>query len=161
MKIKLVGADDASGLNEWPNYFILTKFTALASGIMTEFRVKSAVSGYVKCALYADNAGEPGALITAMNTGQAVTGSGWEALSFTPTPITQGTVYWLAINISTNGVVQYIGVGTGIVRYKSATYTTFTFPDPAGSGFSSGTYCELVAGWGEEEAGQGVFGVIV
>jgi hypothetical protein len=160
MKIKLVGADDASGPNEWANYFILTKFTAVASGDMTEFRVKSAVSGYVKCALYADNSGEPGALITAMNTGQAVSGGGWEALSFTSTPITQGTVYWLAINISINGAVQYVGSG-GVTRYKAATYSTFTFPDPAGSGFSSNAAVELIAGWGEGEAAPGVFGVIV
>jgi len=148
MTIKLVGADDASGGNEWKDYFLLTKFTAVASGNMAEFRVKSAVSGYVKCALYADDSGEPGALITAMNTGQAVTGGGWETLSFTSTPITQGTVYWLAINISINGAVQYIGAA-GVGRYKAATYGTFTFPDPAGSGFSSNAAVELIAGWGE------------
>jgi len=149
MTIKLVGADDAAGSATTANYFVLTKFTAVASGDMTEFRVKSAVSGYVKCALYADNSGEPGALITAMNTGQAVSGGGWETLSFTSTPIVSGTVYWLAINISVDGAVQYFN-GSGITRYKAATYSTFTFPNPAGSGFIPLTAYLIEAGWGSE-----------
>jgi hypothetical protein len=153
MTIKLLGANDASGSAEGKDFFILAKFTAVASGNMTEFRVKSGVSGYVKCALYADNAGEPGALITAMNTGQAVTGSGWETLSFTSTPIVNGTVYWLAI--------QCVATG-GTIRYKSATYSSFTFPDPAGSGFSSEVEYILIAGWGTITAAAGrSFGFII
>jgi len=160
MAIKLVGADNAVGLTESHDYFILTKFTAVASGNMTEFRVKSAVSGNVKCALYADNAGEPGALITAMNTGQAVTGGGWETLSFTSTPIVNGTVYWLAINIDTDGAVQRIA-GSGIIRYKSAAYAGFTFPDPAGTGLTPSAQYDLVAGWGEVVAVGRSFGYIM
>jgi hypothetical protein len=152
MTVKLVGADDITATgNEYYNNFILCKFTAVASGNMTEFRVKSAVAGNVKCALYADNAGAPGALITAMNTGHAVAGSGWETLDFTSTPIVLGTVYWLAIDFDTIGAVTYKSSG-GVLRYKTATYSTFSFPDPAGTGFSSLTYYDLIAGWGT--AGQ-------
>jgi hypothetical protein len=161
MATKLIGADDASGGNEGANYFLLTRFQAVASGPMSEFRVKSNANGNVKCALYQDNAGEPGALITAMNTGQAVTAGGWNTLNFTSTSITSGTYYWLAICFDTGGAVQYISGGTW--RGKSATYSTFTFPDPAGSGFSSGAYTDLEAGWGEtgvaktsSDAGAGV-----
>jgi hypothetical protein len=112
---------------------------------MNEFRVKCGVSGNVKCAIYADSAGEPGALITAMNTGQAVTAGGWRTLNFTPTSITSGTYYWLALNFDVTGAAQYISSGDG--RWKIATYSSFTFPNPAGSGFSSGAYSELEAGW--------------
>jgi hypothetical protein len=147
MTIKLIGADDISGSNEYASTFCLNKFTAAASGNMTEFRVKAAVSGYVKCALYADSSGAPGALITAMNTGQAVA-AGWNTLSFTSTAITLGTVYWLAIVISVAGAAIYHS-GGGTQKYKSSTYSTFTFPDPAGSGFSSATDYDLEAGWGE------------
>jgi hypothetical protein len=112
---------------------------------MSEFRLKSGVSGNVKCAIYADNAGAPGALITAMNTGQAVTAGGWNTLNFTPTAIVNGTYYWLAICFDTSGAAQAVDGGT--MWWKSATYSTFTFPNPAGTGFSSGAYSELEAGW--------------
>jgi hypothetical protein len=147
MATKLVGADDITATgNEGKNYFFLNKFTAVASGTMTEFRVKSAVAGNVKCALYADSGGEPGALIIAMNTGQAVTGSGWQTLSFTPTSITNGVAYWLAICIDTAGAVTY-KAGGGTYRYKVATYSTFTFPNPAGSGFTNYDGYDIEAGW--------------
>ncbi len=150
MATKLVGADDVAQTgNEGANYFLLCKFTAVASGTMTEFRVKSAVAGNVKCAIYADNAGEPGALITSMNTGQAVTGSGWETLTFTPTSITNGVAYWLAVCFDTAGAVTYKNSGGGTpYRTKTATYSSFTFPDPAGSGFTSyNNFYDIEAGW--------------
>jgi len=149
MSVKLVGQDDATAAGgEGAGYFILEKYTAVASGNMTEYRVKSSVAGNVKCAIYADSAGEPGALITAMNTGQAVAAGQWNTLTFTSTPITSGTVYWLAFNIDTNGAIDYLASGAGIERYKAASYPTFAFPDPAGSGFVSATFGELIAGWG-------------
>jgi hypothetical protein len=150
MTIKLVGADDATGSQQSVGYFTLCKFTAEATGYMTQFRVKSSVAGNVKVALYADNGGEPGALITAMNTGQAVDGLGWNTLSFTSTLITIGTVYWLAFIFDIQGAVDYRTLAGATRRYKAGTYAGWTFPDPAGSGFSSTTgYADLEAGWGE------------
>ena len=148
MTTKLLGADDATGLDEVVGYFRLTRWQAVASGYITEFRVKAGASGYVKCALYQDNSGQPGALITAMNTGQAVV-AGWNTLSFTSTWVSSGVPYWLAICFDVQGAVRYINGGT--YRYKAATYSTFTFPDPAGSGFTSGPYSDLTAGWGTGE----------
>jgi len=117
---------------------------------MTEFKVKAGASGYVKCALYEDDSGEPGDLITAMNTGQAVA-SGWNTLSFTSTPVTSGTYYWLAIIIDTAGAALYVN-SSGTMRYKAFTYSGFTFPDPAGSGFSSLGFYSVEAGWGDTES---------
>lgn len=145
MATKLIGADDATGSNGTPHYFVLCRFQAVASGTMNEFRLKSGVSGNVKCAIYADSAGEPGALITAMNTGQAVTGGQWNTLTFTSTSITSGTYYWLAVCVDTVGAIQQIAGGT--MRYKVGAYSTFTFPDPAGTGFTSAAYTYLEAGW--------------
>jgi hypothetical protein len=151
MAIKLVGADDAAGSQQSVGYFTLCRFTAEATGNMVQFRVKSSAAGNVKCAIYADSAGEPGALITAMNTGQAVNGLGWNTLNFTSTPITLGTVYWLAFMFDTQGAVDYRTLAGTARRYKAATYSTFTFPDPAGSGFSSTTgYADLEDGWAAE-----------
>jgi hypothetical protein len=147
MTVKLVGADDAVGADPAANYFYLTKFTAIATGNMTEFRVKSKQGGYAKVALYADSGGEPAGLITAMGE-QLVPDAGWQTLSFTSTPIISGTTYWLADCLMYAGIIQSTNA-TGVRRYKAATYSTFTFPNPAGSGFDSmTTYYDLVAGWG-------------
>jgi hypothetical protein len=144
MSVKLIGKDDATGSSETKDYLILTKFTASASGKMTEFRVKAGGSGNIKVALYADNSGNPGTLITAMNTGQAVT-AGWNTLNFTQTQINNGTVYWLAIIIDTNNACQYVSGGN--YQYKVQAYTDFTYPSTI-SGLESGGSSELVAGWG-------------
>jgi len=150
MATKLIGADDATGSNAGGEVFMLNKFTAIATGYMTEFRIKSGIPGEVKVALYADSGGNPGALITAMNTGQAVV-AGWNTLNFTSTPVTSGTDYWLAVAWQPN-TCQYISGGTR--RYKTITYSTFTFPDPAGSGFNSDSYTHLIAGWGVTEVAK-------
>jgi hypothetical protein len=145
--VKLIGHDDATGANEGANWFELVRFQAINTGSVTEFKVKSEGSYNVKVALYADRAGEPGALITAMNTGQAVA-SDWNILSFTTTNITSGTYYWLAIIGDASGAFQSTFSGDGTRRYKAGTYSIFSFPDPAGSGFYSDTYGLLLAGWG-------------
>ena len=149
MAIKLVGADDIAGTSLGTGYFSLSNFTAVATGNMTQFRVKSLAAGNVKCAIYADSAGEPGALITAMNTGQAVV-IGWNTLDFTSTPITSGTVYWLAFIFDTAGAGTYASYAGVSLKYRAGTYAGWTFPDPAGTGFSSASDYEYVlAGWGE------------
>ncbi len=147
---QLVGTvSTVAGSNEGAGYFCLTKFTATQTGTMARFRVKSAVAGNIKCALYTDSAGSPDALITAMDTGQAVTGSGWEMIKFTPTLITSGTVYWLAFNIGTNGAIKYNNTAGKTTWYKAVAYAGFTFPNPVGAGFTvDNNYEELIAGWG-------------
>ena len=72
--------------------------------------------------------------------------AGWNQISITSTPVTAGTAYWLAF-ISDSRCVGYIVPG-GIGRYRSASYSGFTFPSSAGSGFSSWDGYHLIAGWG-------------
>jgi hypothetical protein len=143
----LLGSESDGTTNDGAGYFTLAKFTALLTGTMTEIHVYSKASGHVKVAIYADNGGEPGSRITANNSGQAVTLNQWNTLSINATPIVKDTVYWLAFNIDTAGAVSAI-TSDGIKRYKAATYSTFTFPDPAGTGFSNDTYKDSIAGWG-------------
>ena len=140
---KLIGANDASAHDEGGPYFLLTRFQAVATGTVTQFKVKAGASSQVKVAIYADS-GEPGALIVANNTAQDVA-SGWNTLSITSTSVTSGTYYWLAVCTKSWGAAQWITPGT--MRWKSTTFSTFTFPDPAGSGFTRGSYTDLIAGW--------------
>jgi hypothetical protein len=147
---KLIGADDATGSNETLNYIFLTKFQAVATGQITEFREKSGIAGQVKVAIYADSGGEPGARLSYNNTAQNVV-VGWNTLSIPALDVITGTYYWLGIIIDTSGAVLY-RTSAVFFRYKAATFSTFTWPDPAGSSYYSAGGCELVAGWGSTVA---------
>jgi len=55
--------------------------------------------------------------------------------------LTNGIDYWIGICVDTVGATQKTSsTGEGTRRYKPATYSSFTFPDPTGSEFSSDTY---------------------
>ena len=98
----------------------------------------------MKVAIYADSSGQPGDLRNAGSASTPVV-AGWKEISITSTPVTAGTAYWLAC-ISDSRCMCYIASG-GTGRYKSASYSGFTFPGSAGSGFSSWTGYHLTAGW--------------
>ncbi len=145
---KLIGVDDlpinAGSVKN--NKFLLAKFTAEKSGAVTSFRINSSGSGSIKIAIYADNGGEPGALLNAVNTPQPVV-AGWNSISLPSTEVVAGTDYWLAANSN----AQIIGKhsGAAVKRTKAASFSTFTFPNPAGSEFNSRTINPfLFAGWG-------------
>jgi hypothetical protein len=143
---KLVGHDDGTpdGLTNGSNYIVTSKFTAVSTGTMTEFRVKCLSAGNVKCALYADSGGEPGALLGESSSTPVV--AGWNTIAFPETLIVSGTAYWPA----TNSDAQVVGreAETSVRRYKAWTYAD-AFPNPAGSGYSSDTgRLDFYAGWG-------------
>jgi hypothetical protein len=144
---RLIGSVTDGTNSTAASYFTLAKFTAVATGIVSEIHIYSLASGNVKLAIYEDVSGEPSTLITASNTGQAVIANQWNTLDIGNTNIIKDNVYWIACNSDTTGATcRSTGIGTQ--RYRSATYATFTFPDPAGSGFSSASYEYCRAGWG-------------
>ena len=144
---KLIGADDATGTPDGADYILLTKFQAVATGQVTEFREKAGVAGQAKVAIYADNAGEPGARLSYNNTAQNV-GAGWNTLSIPALDVISGTYYWLGINVSVYNAIRFISGASANFRYKAGTFAGFTWPDPAGTGYASAAEIELVAGWG-------------
>jgi hypothetical protein len=79
------------------DYFYLSKFTAEKSGDITRIKVYCQGSLNIKVAMYEDNAGEPGDLMTAVDTSIAIS-DGWNEIVFPATAIVQGTAYWLAFN---------------------------------------------------------------
>lgn len=146
---KLVGANDWTiDAYHAANFFMLSKYQAVGTGKVTELRIKAGASGNVKVAIYADDAGAPGALLNAVDTSTAVS-SGWNTITFPDTEVTKDTWYWVAFNTNTaNCIGSSNSQGPLILRYKSATYAGFTFPDPAGTSFSGGAYSIVEAGWG-------------
>jgi len=129
--------------------FYLFRYQATKTAIVHSLRVCRSIThtGTAKIAIYADNAGEPGARLDAVDTATTLD-AGWNTIPISDVSITSGTYYWIGINTSDIGLV--VGAsGTCTRRYKIATYSTFSFPNPAGSGFSSATDNLLgLAGWG-------------
>jgi len=143
---KLIGADSGdSGSNiHAANYIIFTRFQAEATGTVSEIKVKAQDPGNVKVAIYADSSGEPGSLLN--STGSAAVVAGWNTFALTPTSVTSGTYYWLAVMLDTTGAAMYNNT-SGVMRYKSLAFAS-AWPNPAGSGYSSGSFHGLLAGWG-------------
>lgn len=148
MTVRLIGTTTEATNGLGSGYLIPCKFTALLTGIVKEIRMYSLANGNTKVAIYADSAGEPGALITANNTGQAVLANQWNVLTISPTPITKDTPYWLTAIADTTGSIARNN-DPGVARYRSETYAGFTFPDPAGTGFGTDTKERCFAGWGD------------
>jgi hypothetical protein len=148
---RLIGTDTIGTANDAPNYFFLTKWVALDTGTVSEIKLYSLVAGNAKIAIYADNDGKPDALLGYNNAGQACS-VGWNTLTISLTSVTKDASYWLANNVDTGGVVSYYSA-TRAYHYKVATYSGFTFPNPAGSGFGKTTiYAHAIAGWGSTVA---------
>jgi len=141
---KLVGHDDATGASSASGYFRWGKFTAIATGSMTEFRLKAGVNANVRVALYSDNAGQPGTLLNSVaSTGVVI---GWNTITFPSTDIVSGTTYWLAHITETTGGVQYVTeTGTGNSAYKVG---TFYDAWPTSGWIVADNFSHLVAGWG-------------
>jgi len=146
---KLVGVNEntASLGNEDPNLVLFDKFTAEASGTLSQIRIKCGAYGNVKVAVYADSGGSPGNLLAAVNGDTAVIFMGWNQIPISPIQVTAGTSYWLAM-ISDQKCINYLNSG-GPDMYRAATYNGFTFPNPAGGGLTTwATGGHLIAGWG-------------
>lgn len=156
--VKLLGNGDLSW-NQYqsPSYFQLDKFQAVKSGTLKSIRVYlDGGSAGVKVALYSDNAGSPNALLVSAT---AACVNGWNTISVSDVSIVSGTNYWIGHNTD-NYWVRAIGSG-GTAMYKSASYSAFTFPNPAGSGFTGDTWSYALAGWGAESAGGAVVPVML
>jgi hypothetical protein len=129
---------------------MVDKWTALATYTVNKLRIKVSTDGNIKVAIYADNAGEPGALLSALNTDQAVV-AGWNDVTLsTPVNVTNGTVYWIGfLGSVTAGMFYYKALAGRTNRFKAATYSSWSWPDPAGSGYSTqDDYDYSDRGWG-------------
>jgi hypothetical protein len=140
----LLGTND--GAQTWSItglYLVGTKFTAVASGNMTVFKIVGSASGNVKVGLYTDNAGSPNVLLN--STGSAAIVSGVNSIDFPSTAIVSGTVYWLVANSDTNNIIGATnGVGTGF--YMSLAWAS-AFPNPL-TGTTPYSATVLLAGYG-------------
>lgn len=146
---RLVGATDIAGESgaTSANYNSLQRFQVEATGIITEFKLKAATNGNVKCAIYDDNAGSPNNRLWVQNTGQTII-SGWNTIAVSPgLSIVSGTYIWLAVIFDVIQSVNNWSSSLGTYKYKSNNYSN-GLPDPAGTGYSNASVTRFYAGWG-------------
>jgi len=147
----LIGNDTTGESGNSSNFHYLGRFQAIANGNnVTDFRVYCTGAGNIKANIYSDNSGEPNTLLSANNTGTSVV-SGWNSIIVPVVTIISGTWYWLGLNADA-AIVRRNNTG-GTIRYKSSTYSTFTAPDPAGTGFNTDSLNMCVTLYGESGSG--------
>ena len=148
--IKLVGRDDvALGASHDANYISTVKFTAVATGNVTEmrFRAKANVASNVYIGIYADSGGSPAALLGQKTVAVS---SGAERVIIvaldSAIPVVSGTAYWIA-HVCTVSVVG-LKAETSIRKTKAWTYAAL--PNPAGTGWTDdgANWSDITAGWG-------------
>jgi len=131
------------------SYFCLFKYTAEATGTLSEIRIKCSSAANIKVGFYDDSSGEPGSRLGKKDASTTVI-AGWNTIALeSSVSVTKDTVYWLAFNVDTDSSIRTDYYYTNPRRFKTATYSTFTFPDPAGAGFSGdNTAGALIQGYG-------------
>jgi hypothetical protein len=144
MTIKLIGNDDGScTYNYIGPRLIMGRYTASASATLTEIQLEVLTNINVTVALYADNSGSPGNVLTIGTNTAATTGS-IRSFAVTPYPIVSGTVYWLAVATSGTGMAAKTSTATS--RWKTITYPYVHVNTPSGT--TTSTYFFQLAGWG-------------
>jgi hypothetical protein len=127
---------------------MMQRFLASTTGSIIEFKVKANTSGNVKVAIYDDSSGSPGALRNAVNTSTPVSAGAWTSIPITSTSVNSGIYYWLAVVSDSCNIYYHSSDPSATVRWKPSTYSSWTYPDPAGSGWNTQTgYTYFIAGW--------------
>jgi len=79
--------------------------------------------------------------------------SAWTEIAISDTTITDATDYWIGVaNELENGYTSSASSG-GTRKYKTITYSGYSFPDPAGTGWSDGSAILCFAVWGDLAVG--------
>lgn len=125
---------------------VMQRFLATSTGSIAQFRVKVSTGGNVKVAIYDDSYGQPNSRLAAVSS--TLVSAGWNTIPITSTPITSSTYYWLAVLSDSCNIYYHSNDPSANARWQPATYSSWTFPNPAGSGWNTQTgYTYFVAGW--------------
>jgi hypothetical protein len=138
---RLLGTTSTGNANTDANRFVFIRLQAQNSGTINKIRIYAGANGNVKVALYNDSGGSPSTLLAANNTGTACTSGQWNTVGIPDTIVAENSYYWIAAIADTDSVLRYnSSSGSGTSLGKDVSYSGFSFPDPAGSGFTSYTY---------------------
>ena len=124
--------------------------SASLSGKATKIGFLTNTSGLLKANIYNSSSGVPSTLIWADDTGLTIAGTGWEEFDISPFDMSSSNEY-AAGGIPNNfGAFTYDNGVSSNRSFNSATFATFTAPDPI-SGYTSGSwiysYNVYIKGW--------------
>lgn len=103
----------------------VSAYTATLTGSVISIVLPFSGAATCKGVIYADSSGSPGALIAV--SGNAISGTGEQAFTFTGVNVVSGTKYWVGIVSSGSGTIQTPPLPNGI-QYNSGTYASPTNP---------------------------------
>ena len=142
--LPVLGNYDNSGTTPFSSAFMLQRVLAASNTAITRIKVKLAIGACnVRVGIYADSAGEPGAIL-GQSDRFAVAGGATTITLRRPVMIASGTYYWIATEPS-DGINLLSAPGSGPIRYKAGSGAN-DFPDPAGVGFSTNNSYTLNVG---------------
>ncbi|MGB8706820.1 MAG: hypothetical protein WCD72_02565 [Dehalococcoidia bacterium] len=142
----LFGADDVNTgtTTEHKDRFLLYKFDNAKEGKLSSIQVKcyipdsdpAPLPAHVKVAIYADNHGAPGTLLTSGTSGN-ITVSSWAPVTVSEVLVNKNTPYWLAA-IADSDVISMETQTTSNSKYQEpADFDTFTFVNNPSGTFTS------------------------
>jgi len=131
MTLFLLGYEGADSTDVPSNTVKYCQSTSVRAGLATKYRVWSNASGNAKIALYDDSSDQPNNRLSAQQV-ISCSASQWnDGNLVTPVSIADATKYWLGINSDTFGVCCRNTGTQNVYNISDATYSTWTFPDPA------------------------------
>lgn len=164
-----LGTDTVGSLTDSgdSNFMNAMQVTAGASGTLSTLYANigttlgTSPNNQGQMAIYTNNAGVPGTLLS--NSSSTTLASGWNSFALSsPVNIVNGTIYWIAYN--TNGTtsaqnnLRYESTG-GTVRYTGQTFGTWpgTFPAGTSSSFKFSMYGTVQAASGTDSFTNNLF----
>jgi len=139
-----LGTRTAGTNNYGADAVVYCKFMASGTGPVNLIGVYSRANGGVKVALYTHDStnDKPDRKIVSNDMNNACTMNQWNYISIPETTLSGGTTYWIGFISSMTGVTSHSS-GSGRCAYKGQTYSGFSFPYQAGTGF---TYANSIIG---------------
>ena len=131
------------------------KCQAPATGTLINLQVLiiSDAGGNAKLALYADNAGVPGALL--VDAGSVALSNGWNIIGGLSLPITLNTYYWIGFHMESAAPSVAYNISTNNRAYQAGSYEN-AFANPFGTPDGYNEYCWCLRGEIAEAGGLSI-----
>lgn len=145
--VKLIGNDSGSvNYSATRDVLYIERYIALDNGQVNSIQLLCQTVTNSRAAIYSDSSGEPGALLS--NSDIVALVAGWNTVSLaSPVSIIKNSYYWLAFVLQAPQTIRTAQVCTG--RYKSITWAGFSFPNPAGTGYTNqANRSTMITGYG-------------
>jgi hypothetical protein len=161
MTIKLLG----TGLTDlyYPDstldYALASRFKAVASGSSNTFKVYAGALGDIKCAVYADSGGSPGAKVYGDDTARTISSYVWQDVVFSGALFDYDTYYWLVIRQNAAGIV-YLDYESGGSLVSAPLPWANSWPSSLSWGTPTADYSYGLAVWGVEDTPGTIGGIL-